>query len=168
MSKAEQHAVTEEEEKRALKKATLYPMLFHTIQGVVQHLITLQTEPILMRELCNGDVAEASRMLGATAGAAGVLGLLVNQVGGKLSDSLGRKPFYLLGPLVNVVLGLVVYLSTSKSKWLLVSCRMIRMIVTTFSGTVMTSATLNDIYRHPHTPLRADTSLTPPPGPTWQ
>ena len=65
MSKAEQHAVTEEEEKRALKKATLYPMLFHTIQGVVQHLITLQTEPILMRELCNGDVAEASRMLGS-------------------------------------------------------------------------------------------------------
>ena len=34
-----------------------------------------------------------------------------------------------------------------KNKWMLVVCRMLRMLLTTFSGTVMTSATLNDIYR---------------------
>ena len=89
--------VVDAERRQALKKSQLAPMLLHNFQGVVQHLITLQTEPMLMREVCNGNVAEASRLLGTSSGLVGVLGLLVNQVGGKLSDSFGRKRFFLLG-----------------------------------------------------------------------
>ena len=50
------------------------------------------------------------------------------------------------GPFCNAVIGVSMF-AAPKNKWMLVVCRMLRMLLTTFSGTVMTSATLNDIYR---------------------
>ena len=59
--------------------------------SVCQHTSNVQSEPMLVRQLCGGDVVVASRMLGNTQAAVGLLALFVNQFGGKLLDSLGRR-----------------------------------------------------------------------------
>lgn len=56
---------------------------------VCQHFIFAQSEPRLFLSLCDKDVAKASRILGNTSGIAGLLSLVVNQAGGKLSDCTG-------------------------------------------------------------------------------
>ena len=48
---------------------------------------------------------EGMRALANSQGLVGVLSLLFNQVGGRLTDATGRKAGLLVGPLLNVVLG---------------------------------------------------------------
>ena len=58
----------------------------------------LQAEPVLMAQLVGGDVARSAIMLSSTSTISGLLGLLVNQVGGRLSDKVGRKALFFAGP----------------------------------------------------------------------
>ena len=53
--------------------------------------------------ICSSSAGKTARSLAAVSGFMGVLGLFVNQIGGKLSDSIGRKPLFLLGPIVNTL-----------------------------------------------------------------
>lgn len=111
--------------------------------SVLQHMITLQSEPMLVNQLCNGNTGEAARLLANTQGLVGILSLFVNQAGGRSSDAVGRKFGLLLGPVANIILGPLVF-ANAKSKYSVLICRMFRMILTTFSSTVMCVASLTD------------------------
>ncbi|CAE7623517.1 TIC32, partial [Symbiodinium pilosum] len=111
---------------------------------VSQHFIFAQSEPRLFLSLCNQDAAAATRILGNTSGIVGLLSLVVNQAGGKLSDRIGRKPGFLVGPLSNILLGWCVF-KNANSRWVVAVCRILRLILTTFSNTVMCNAALADV-----------------------
>jgi hypothetical protein len=110
----------------------------------MQHVITIQSEPMLVRDACNGDMGKAAALLGNTTGLVGLLSLVVNQVGGTLSDTIGRKPCFLVGPICNLILGLAVYAKSTNTSLLLVA-RGLRMICTTFSSSVSIQAALQDV-----------------------
>lgn len=134
-----------EDEDSSAKKRRALPLLHLTFfQSVIQHVITLQSEPMIVRSLCNDDAAVALRLLGNTSGLVGLVGILFNQVGGKVSDAIGRRPGFFLGPLGNMFLGVIVFNNPNCLRTVLV-CRVIRMVITTFSNTVIGMAALNDI-----------------------
>ena len=81
----------------------------------------------------------------AVSGAAGIVSLFVNQAGGKLSDSLGRKQLFMLGPLCNVLANVWVFRSGSSSLAVLMVCKVVRLVFSTFSGSTMAMAGLMDI-----------------------
>jgi len=112
--------------------------------SVCQHFIFAQSEPRLFLSLSNKDAATATRILGNTSGIAGLLSLVVNQAGGKLSDCIGRKPGFLIGPMSNVILGVLVVLNPLNRRVIAV-CRVLRLILTTFSNTVMCNAAVADV-----------------------
>mmetsp|Transcript_59932 Transcript_59932/g.154253 ORF Transcript_59932/g.154253 Transcript_59932/m.154253 type:complete len:449 (-) Transcript_59932:108-1454(-) len=142
-SKAEATAPDAAEEAR--KNKVLNVISLHVFQSVCQHVITLQSEPMLVRELCGGDVAETAKLLSNTSGLVGLLGLFINQAGGKISDTTGRKMHLLAGPLSNILWGILVFNRPTHRNTVLF-CRIMRMILTTFSNTVMTSAALADVF----------------------
>ena len=115
--------------------------------SVLQHVIQLQAEPLLIKRLCKrtpDPVASAARIMANTSGIVGLLGLVVNQFGGKLSDALGRKQFWYVGPFTSIVTGLIVR-SFSNNLTIVAACRCLRLVATTFSSSVMTGAVLSDV-----------------------
>eukprot|EP00928_Gymnodinium_smaydae_P024447 TRINITY_DN19778_c0_g1_i1.p1 TRINITY_DN19778_c0_g1~~TRINITY_DN19778_c0_g1_i1.p1 ORF type:complete len:483 (+),score=109.82 TRINITY_DN19778_c0_g1_i1:68-1450(+) len=128
----------------AAKQKTINRLLLGIFAAVLQHVLVLQSDVRLFKAAVGGNEAALSRALSASAALSSVIGLLVNQVGGKLSDSIGRKPFLLLGPLVNMCCASVNILK-SDSISLLVSTRILKNVFTTFSGTVMSQAAFQDV-----------------------
>jgi len=114
----------------------------------------VQSETILFRNACNGDLGRAARLLSVCNALTGVLGLTVNQIGGKLSDALGRKPFYAAGPIAQFIAGLICFLQPGNLTAL--SCaKVLRGIFTTFSGTVMGTAGMRDTFSGPEMSIKA-------------
>ena len=137
-------ASEEEAAKRAIAERaeqTLSVFKRHIFLSVMQHCISMQSEPMLITKLSGGDAAEGMRALANSQGLMGALSLMINQAGGRLSDSTGRRLGLLLGPALNIVLGSLVYANPTRRS-LVLACRVIRMIATTFSNTVMTQAAL--------------------------
>jgi len=130
---------------RQLAKKALYVSGF---LSVAQHVVTVQSEVMLIKDLVNGNSAIAAKLLANTLGLVGILGIVVNQIGGKLSDSFGRKPFLMLGPAANIVLGGLVF-RNFKNRALVLSLRVLRQILTTFSSSVMLQSALADIMSGP-------------------
>mmetsp|Transcript_36128 Transcript_36128/g.114882 ORF Transcript_36128/g.114882 Transcript_36128/m.114882 type:complete len:450 (-) Transcript_36128:84-1433(-) len=128
----------------AQKRATVRMLMLSLFQSVVQHVLVLQSEVMLFSQACGGDPGKTARALVNTTGITGVLGLVVNQVGGKLSDALGRKHFFHVGPLANIVCGLLVCLRP-KSLGVLMFTRILKLMATTFSGSVMCQSSLMDV-----------------------
>ncbi len=89
------------------------------------------------------------KVLASTQGLVGILSLFVNQLGGKISDSKGRKTFLLIGPIGNVICGSLVF-KNFENRSLVVACRVIRLLITTFSNTVMVTASLADTVTGGH------------------
>jgi len=114
--------------------------------SVCQHVMLIQSEPMLMNMLYKGDVAKSARALANSQGAVGVVALIWNQFGGKLTDAIGRKPGLLVGPLGNILLGASVFLKPTSPLRVIV-CRIIRMVITTFSNTVVSTAAFADILK---------------------
>jgi len=129
------------------RQRTLKAIYFSSFLSVLQHTIVLQSEPLLLKQLLKGDTVASARALANSQGLVGVIALVFNQFGGKLTDAIGRKPGFLLGPLGNIILGLLVCMKPSKS--LLIACRVLRMIITTFSNTVVAGAAMADILPGP-------------------
>ena len=92
--------------------------------SVCQHVMPLQSEPMLMNMLYKGNVSKSARALANSQGAVGILALIWNQFGGKLTDAVGRKPGLLVGPLGNIILGAVVFLKPT-SPLLVILCRIV-------------------------------------------
>ena len=115
--------------------------------SVLQHVIQLQAEPLLLKRLSRASrdpVARAARIMANTSGIVGIVGIFVNQLGGKLSDALGRKQFWYAGPLFSVFTGLAVR-SFSNNLFVVALCRCLRLVTTTFSASVMLGASLSDV-----------------------
>uniref|UniRef100_A0A7S0AT86 Major facilitator superfamily (MFS) profile domain-containing protein n=1 Tax=Pyrodinium bahamense TaxID=73915 RepID=A0A7S0AT86_9DINO len=128
----------------ATKRTAVRVLTLGIFQAVLQHVLALQSEVTLFTHALGGDQAATARSLSVATGITGVAGLFLNQVGGKLSDSLGRKLFFLTGPLVNILAAAAV-LQRSGSIAVLMLVRILKSIFTTFSGTVMCQAALADI-----------------------
>lgn len=124
-------------------KKTVNVLIRGIFQAVLQHVLALQSEVKMFSNALNGDQAAVARALSISQGIIGVAGLFVNQIGGKLSDSFGRKPGFLIGPLVNMLCAAAI-LTKGKNISVLMVCRVLRSMSITFSGTVSTSASLSD------------------------
>lgn len=141
----DEHVSAEEAERRAtVVRRKVRVVCLSSFLSLCQHIMVVQTEPRLVLDLCKGDQAAAARLLGNTSGIVGLLSLFLNQVGGKLSDAVGRKPGFLVGPMTNVVLGWLVF-KNSSNRALVIACRILRLVCTTFSNTVMVDAALADV-----------------------
>jgi len=138
----------EEQSRRAARARASFIICTSSFLSMCQHGVCVQTEPRLILELCKGDVGAASRLLGNTSGIVGLLSLIVNQTGGKLSDATGRKPCFFVGPAMSTILGWLVY-KNSSNRGLVLVCRTLRLIFTSFSNTVMVRAALADVAAHP-------------------
>mmetsp|Transcript_2072 Transcript_2072/g.6501 ORF Transcript_2072/g.6501 Transcript_2072/m.6501 type:complete len:457 (-) Transcript_2072:35-1405(-) len=126
------------------KRRAVNTLIFGIFQAVLQHVLALQSDVTLFTRASAGDQTATARCLALSTGITGVAGLFLNQIGGKLSDALGRKAFFLAGPLVNI-LGAAALMRGSQSLFVLMVCRVLRSITITFSGTVMSQAALADI-----------------------
>merc|ERR1719487_43204 len=120
------------DEEKARRERTVWVLLGSATQSAMQHGMTIQAEQRLFQALCNQDLALTASTLANTAGLMGVLALFVNQVGGKLSDAVGRKPLLLVGPIGNIAAGFLTF-SFPQLKWLLILCRLLKHVGTTFS-----------------------------------
>lgn len=126
-------ATTEPDEK---KKSTLTTLYLSAFLSVAQAVITIQSEPRIIKELSGGDLGVTATVLANTQGLVGLASVFVNQAGGKLSDAMGRKPF--------LMLGLLMY-QYSKLRRVVLPVRILRAILTTFSSSVMLTAAMSDI-----------------------
>jgi len=126
------------------KQKVINNLILGILQAVMLHVSALQSDLTLFSQAFKGNTAATARALASTNAISGLAGLFLNQIGGKLSDSLGRKPFFLIGPLVNIACSMAI-LRNSGSAAVLSITRVLRSIFITFSGTVMCSASLADI-----------------------
>eukprot|EP00746_Dinoflagellata_sp_MGD_P002355 gnl/MRDRNA2_/MRDRNA2_104571_c0_seq1.p1 gnl/MRDRNA2_/MRDRNA2_104571_c0~~gnl/MRDRNA2_/MRDRNA2_104571_c0_seq1.p1 ORF type:complete len:401 (+),score=67.11 gnl/MRDRNA2_/MRDRNA2_104571_c0_seq1:1-1203(+) len=108
----------------------------------------MQSEPMLVKDNCGGDVTRSVTLLGNSQGFVGFLGLFMNQGLGKLTDAVGRKPGFMVGPFVNMIVGMLVF-SNPSSNFTVLSCRVIKMIVTAFAQTVVVPAAVADVVSGP-------------------
>jgi MFS family permease len=81
-------------------------------------------------------------MLSLSTGVTGIISLFVNQIGGKLADAIGRLPLLQVGSVMNILVALI--MKRSKSPSSLLVCRVLKLVFTTFSGTVIGSSILSD------------------------
>jgi len=136
----------DEESATARRQKIAKAIMFSNFLSTCQHVALIQSEPMLMNMLYNGDVGKSARALANSMGAVGVSALIFNQFGGKLTDAIGRKPGLLVGPLGNILLGALVFLKPTSPLRVIV-CRIIRMVITTFSNTVVSAAAYADILK---------------------
>ena len=106
----------EEEARERRRKRIVNAVCVSQFFSVLQHISNLQTEPVMLRELVGGDLARTTSLLANTQGVVGVASIFVNQLGGRLSDTFGRRSFFLLGPLMNVANGLFIFSRASSQK----------------------------------------------------
>jgi len=69
----------------------------------------------------------------------------LNQLGGKLSDAVGRKVFFNFGPVMQMVTGLICY-ARPDSALLLATFKAVKIMATTLSGTVIGGAAMRDVF----------------------
>ncbi|CAK0889649.1 unnamed protein product, partial [Prorocentrum cordatum] len=134
----------DEAERESRKQQVTRAVCLSMLCGVCQQVITLQSEPRLVQQLSGGDAAAAARLLGNTAGLIGALGLIVNQVGSKLSDSLGRKAFFVAGP-ATTFLAQALIAKFPGSRRVVLSCRVVKGLMTAFLSSVMATTSLTDV-----------------------
>lgn len=140
-STAEQDNAAAAEEAKMDRLSSL--LVGNIFQAVVQHVVVLQSEVALFTAACGGDTGKAMKALSTSTGLVGVLGLVINQIGGKLSDAYGRRRGYACGPIMNMIVAAIVC-KNSKNLTVLIAARIMKLIFTTFSGTVITSASIAD------------------------
>merc|ERR550532_3923170 len=100
---------------------------------------------ILIRNTCRGDLGKLSRLSSISGALATVIGMILNQIGGKLSDAVGRRFFFNFGPVMQMVTGVVCY-ARPDSALLLATFKAVKIMATTLSGTVMGGAAMRDLF----------------------
>ena len=103
----------------------------------------LAAEPLFVGALCQGDASAAMQLLAQSSGACGLLQFLLNPTFGVLSDTFGRKVFFVLGPLSNVIGNTMIALNPT-SKAVFFVCRTINKTMQTVSGSTVCAAALSD------------------------
>ena len=131
-------------EVEAARKGAASKILFSFFWSIFGSCIVLQSDAQLFTAACGGDPGATARAFGAVSGATGIISLFVNQAGGKLSDSTGRRPLFLLGPIVTILCNLAVFRFSTNLK-VLMATKTLRLVFNTFSGSTMSTAALMDI-----------------------
>lgn len=128
------------------RQKNIFILRLGIFQAVLQHVVMLQSEVKMFSNAVGGNQAIMARALATSSGLTGVAGLLINQIGGKLSDSIGRRPFLMIGPITNIACGMAI-IKKADSVVALMILRIMKSVFTTFSGTVMCTAAFQDILR---------------------
>lgn len=144
----------EEAPKAELKERFFKCICLQWFFAVIAHTMCLQSEMILIRNSVGGDLSKAARLSSIGGALAGVFGLLLNQIGGQMSDSLGRKPFYVFGPIMQIATGLIIY-AIPRNPVVLTTFKAIKVMATTFSGTVIGNAGMRDVFQGTELAMRS-------------
>jgi MFS family permease len=88
---------------KAANLASARKICVHMFFRVFNTCQNIQGEPQLVLNLCGGDVSAGMRLLAASSTCTGLIQFLINPTIGKLSDTFGRKKFFLVGPAFNVI-----------------------------------------------------------------
>jgi len=133
--------ISVEEKQRKKRIQTMIPAIL--FQSVMHHVLILQSDIIQMKSACGDDAGKTSVMLGKCTLYQGLITLFLNQIGGKLSDSLGRKLFFQVGPACNILLAGLLFKNPHRV-WANALYRVFAHACLSFSGSVMTTASVWD------------------------
>ena len=115
--------------------------------GVTALCCPLQVEPEVITSLYQGDVASAATAITSMSALAGLLEFALNPSMGSLSDVVGRRPFFVFGPIAVAVSNGLVALQGGTSKRLVLLNAILRKAGATFAGSVATMAVLTDLCK---------------------
>ena len=120
-------------------------ILVHALLHLTTLCIPGNAETILFQELVGGDVVRADRLLAVTMSANAAIEFVLAPTVGRLTDSLGRKPFFLGYPTYGVV-GWTLMFLFPRNYWVVVIGRTLGWVgVTMGGGTGITSVALSDL-----------------------
>eukprot|EP00729_Bicosta_minor_P006370 gene6370-4414_t len=127
----------------AKRNKQVFLVNFHFTVNLMSSILTWNTRSTILLKLLKGDSKKLAKYLAGWTLAIGAGEFLLNPTVGKLSDAIGRKPFMLLSPIMNIVMKTMVALNPSI--WTLslekVFCDGLR----TMSGTTMATNSLMDL-----------------------
>lgn len=116
--------------------------------GVSSLCAPIQVEPELITSvLYKGDVARAATAIATVSGMSGAVEFALNPTLGRLSDAIGRRPFFVYGPLAVLASNLAVALQGGTNKQLVLANGVIRRAGATFAGSVASMAMLADLCK---------------------
>lgn len=125
-------------------QASLNRISLHMLLRVTVGCMGLAAEPLFVGKLYGGDASAAMRLLAQTSGASGLLQFLLNPTFGTLSDTIGRKIFFMIGPLSNAIANLCCALFPTNVELFAVT-RVIAKAMGTLSGSTICAAALSDV-----------------------
>jgi MFS family permease len=118
--------------------------------AVATQNFNLASDTALISICCGGDIARAAPLIAATSSASGLVEFLFNPVLGKLADRYGRKPIYVIGPMVSGVgMSLVVLLTRGKNLPVLLVHRAAGWALISMSCSFIAPVTISDMYSGP-------------------
>ena len=120
----------------------LNTVLTYTFLKVMMDCSTISVWPLLLKDLYAGDVALAAAAAATTSSICGLVELVVTPAVGKLSDRFGRRLFFLIGPIANVLVSLL-QIRFQRSVAVAFVQRIVGQSLSTLSGTTISSATIS-------------------------
>ena len=127
------------------KERLLQGLCRHATLNVLVVCTNLQSEVTLVNKLYKGDAAAGAQFLSRTAALAGLTEFLLNPSVGRLSDTLGRKRFLMLGASFAAIGNALVAINPNSLSLIAVN-RFLCWSLLTVSGSVTGSAALSDIF----------------------
>ena len=115
--------------------------------GVTALCTPLQVEPEIITKLYKGNLASAATAITSMSALAGLLEFALNPSMGSMSDVIGRRPFFIFGPLIVAVSNALVALQGGTSRNLVLLNAILRKAGATFGGSVATMAVLTDLCK---------------------
>jgi DHA1 family tetracycline resistance protein-like MFS transporter len=128
----------------AYAQGSLNRISFHMLLRVSVGCMGLAAEPLFVGNLMGGDASAAMVLLARTSGASGLVQFLFNPTFGTLSDSFGRKIFFMVGPLTNAIGNLCCALFPTNTALFAIT-RVLGKAMATLSGSTVCAAALSDL-----------------------
>ena len=134
----------EEQNKARFNQGSLNRISLHMLLRVTVGCMGLAAEPRFVGNLYGGDPSAAMRLLAQTSGASGLVQFLLNPTFGMMSDTLGRKIFFMVGPLTNAIANLCCAIFPTNIPLFAIT-RVIAKAMITLSGSTVCAAALSDL-----------------------
>lgn len=133
-----------EKDKARFDQGSLNRISLHMLLRVTVGCMGLAAEPLFVGHLCGGDASAAMRLLAQTTGLSGLVQFLLNPTFGTMSDTFGRKIFFMVGPLTNAIANLCCALFPTNVPLFAVT-RVVAKAMITLSGSTVCAAALSDL-----------------------
>ncbi len=128
----------------AQRERAINTVLTYMLLKVSMDCCIISVWPLLLKDLYGGNVALAAAAAATTSSISGLGELLITPAVGKLSDRFGRRAFFVLGPVVNVVVSLL-QVRYQRSISIAYVQRVLGQTFSTISGTTICTAALSDV-----------------------